>query len=108
MTIQVGRGLHQAKMSEFDLIARFTQPFRPPPAPLGPGDDCAVLPAPRQRQCVTTDAVVEGVHFRLGPFSWEDVGHKALAVNLSDLAAMGATPSWFVCALALPPRTQAR
>lgn len=90
-------------MSEFELIALFTAPFRPAPSPRGPGDDCAVLPPSRGPQCVTTDSVVEGVHFRLGPFSWADVGHKALAVNLSDLAAMGATPQWFVCAVALPP-----
>jgi thiamine-monophosphate kinase len=51
---------------------------------------------------VTTDAVVEGVHFRRRDGPLEDVGHKALAVNLSDLAAMGARPRWFVCALAAP------
>jgi thiamine-monophosphate kinase len=53
---------------------------------------------------VTRDAIVEGVHFTRKTFSLEDIGHKALAVNLSDLAAMGAIPSWFVCALALPRR----
>lgn len=52
--------------------------------------------------CITTDAVVEGVHFTRDHFSFEDIGHKALAVNLSDLAAMGATPVWFVCAIAHP------
>jgi thiamine-monophosphate kinase len=57
--------------------------------------------------CVTTDAVVEGVHFRRGDGPLEDVGHKALAVNLSDLAAMGARPLWFVCALAAPSLTRA-
>ncbi len=55
-----------------------------------------------RRLCVTTDAVVEGVHFRRADGPLEDVGHKALAVNLSDLAAMGARPEWFVCALAAP------
>jgi thiamine-monophosphate kinase len=54
------------------------------------------------RLCVTTDAVVEGVHFRRSDGPLQDVGHKALAVNLSDLAAMGARPAWFVCALAAP------
>lgn len=53
--------------------------------------------------CVTTDAIVEGVHFTRQTFGWADIGHKALAVNLSDLAAMGSAPSWFVCALGLPP-----
>jgi len=51
---------------------------------------------------VTTDAVVEGVHFRRADGPLEDVGHKALAVSLSDLAAMGARPRWFLCALAAP------
>jgi len=89
-------------VAEFDFIRDFVRPFGVPPAPVGPGDDCAVVPSSRTPLCVTTDAVVEGVHFTLRHFSWEDVGHKALAVNLSDLAAMGAVPSWFVCALALP------
>ena len=57
--------------------------------------------------CVTTDAVVEGVHFRRKDGPLEDVGHKALAVNLSDLAAMGARPRYFLCALAAPALTLA-
>jgi len=69
---------------------------------VGPGDDCAVLDVRAGRLCVTTDAVVEGVHFRRADGPLQDVGHKALAVNLSDLAAMGARPAWFVCALAAP------
>ncbi|MGQ0505247.1 MAG: thiamine-phosphate kinase [Myxococcaceae bacterium] len=89
--------------SEFDAIDQFTRRFRVPLAPLGPGDDCAVIDG---KACVTTDAVVEGVHFTRKTFSLEDVGYKALAVNLSDLAAMGATPRWFVCALALPDPTE--
>ncbi len=56
----------------------------------------------REKLCVTTDAVVQGVHFRTPPFTLQDVGHKALAVNLSDLAAMGARPRWFLCAVAMP------
>lgn len=61
-----------------------------------------MLPRPRGELCVTTDAVVQDVHFTLERFTPEDVGHKALAVNLSDLAAMGARPAWFVCAIAMP------
>jgi thiamine-monophosphate kinase len=88
--------------TEFELIRHFTAPFGAPRPPSGPGDDCAVLPPARGQLCVTTDAVVEGVHFTRRHFSFEDIGHKALAVNLSDLASMGARPSWFVCAIALP------
>ncbi len=70
---------------------------------IGPGDDCAVLrPGTATELCVTTDALVEDVHFTRAAFSPSDIGHKALAVNLSDLASMGADPTWFVCALALP------
>jgi thiamine-monophosphate kinase len=87
---------------EFSLISRFLEAFPRARVPLGPGDDCAVLAPTRGALCVTTDAVVEDVHFTRAHFSPEDIGHKALAVNLSDLAAMGATPRWFLCALALP------
>ncbi|HUB09737.1 MAG TPA: thiamine-phosphate kinase [Myxococcales bacterium] len=88
---------------EFALIDRFTRHFprRGRGLVLGPGDDCAVLrPSPGHELCATTDAVVEGVHFDRR-FTMEDVGHKALAVNLSDLAAMGAVPRWFLVALEL-------
>ena len=87
---------------EFSLIERFLSFFPRARVPVGPGDDCAVLAPSRGALCVTTDAVVEDVHFTRSGFSAEDIGHKALAVNLSDLAAMGATPRWFLCALALP------
>ncbi len=73
--------------------------------PVGIGDDGAVLRCGPGPLCVTTDAVVEGVHFRRADGPLEDVGHKALAVNLSDLAAMGARPRWFLCALAAPSLT---
>ncbi|WP_224361648.1 thiamine-phosphate kinase [Hyalangium versicolor] len=87
---------------EFSLIDQFLGAFPRARVPVGPGDDCAVLAPSRGSLCVTTDAVVEDVHFTRAHFSPEDIGHKALAVNLSDLAAMGATPRWFLCALALP------
>ena len=90
--------------SEFDLIEAFLRPFpRGQGVRLGPGSDCAVVSVSRGMQLVaTTDAVVEGVHFDLERFSPEDVGWKALAVNLSDLAAAGARPRWFLCALGVP------
>ena len=88
---------------EFDLIARHFRrglPLRH--APLGVGDDCALLrPIPGEMLAISTDTLVAGRHF------FEDVdaaalGHKALAVNLSDLAASGAQPMAFVLALTLP------
>jgi thiamine-monophosphate kinase len=92
----------QKRAGEFTLIDFFLSQFPRARVPVGPGDDCAVLAPSRGAQCITTDAVVEDVHFTRAWFSPEDIGHKALAVNLSDLAAMGALPRWFVCALALP------
>lgn len=90
---------------EFELIARFVRCFDVEPSPRGPGDDCAVVPPSKFATCVTTDALVEGVHFSRS-FSFEEIGHKALAVNLSDLAAMGARAAWFTVALALPARVR--
>jgi thiamine-monophosphate kinase len=90
--------------AEFDLIDSFLQPFPPGSGVrIGPGSDCAAVSVSKGMQLVaTTDAVVEGVHFDLRRFSPEDVGWKALAVNLSDLAAAGARPRWFLCALGVP------
>jgi thiamine-monophosphate kinase len=90
--------------TEFDLIEAFLAPFpRGTGVRLGPGSDCAAVSVARGMQLVaTTDAVVEGVHFDLRRFSPEDVGWKSLAVNLSDLAAAGARPRWFLCALGIP------
>jgi thiamine-monophosphate kinase len=88
-------------MGEFDLIARyFTRPGRY--AVLGVGDDCALLqPQPGMQLAVSSDMLVQGRHF-LSTTPAADVGHKALAVNLSDLAACGAKPLAFTLALALP------
>jgi thiamine-monophosphate kinase len=88
-------------LGEFELIERY---FRPPVrrAALGGGDDCALLqPAPGQQMAVSTDLLVEGRHF-LSTVAPERLGHKALAVNLSDLAACGAEPLAFTLALSLP------
>ncbi|TAG33233.1 MAG: thiamine-phosphate kinase [Polaromonas sp.] len=88
-------------MNEFDLIARyFTRPARR--AVLGVGDDCALLqPAPGMQWAISSDMLVEGRHF-FADVDPRALGHKALAVNLSDLAACGATPRAFTLALALP------
>ena len=87
--------------SEFELIARhFTRPVRH--TVLGVGDDGAVIrPAPGMDLVVSTDMLVAGTHFLDGADA-EALGWKALAVNLSDLAAMGAQPRWAVVAAALP------
>lgn len=90
-------------MGEFDLIRRFFQHrlVRPEVA-LGNGDDAALLsPAPGHQLAVSTDMLVEGRHF-LPTVDPAALGYKALAVNLSDLAAMGARPLAFTLALALP------
>lgn len=91
-------------MGEFELIRHYFQRSgpNPPGVVLGVGDDCALLqPDPGQRLAVSTDMLVEGRHFfaDVDPVA---LGHKALAVNLSDLAAMGARPLGFTLALALP------
>ena len=88
-------------LGEFDLIAKyFTRPVRR--AALGIGDDCALLaPAPGMQLAVSSDMLVEGRHF-LSTVAPDRLGHKALAVNLSDLAACGAKPLAFTLALALP------
>jgi thiamine-monophosphate kinase len=87
--------------SEFELIRRyFTREVKR--AKLGVGDDCALLAVPQgQELVVSTDMLVSGVHF-LADTRADWLGHKALAVNLSDLAAMGATPRWAMLALSLP------
>ena len=93
-----------AAMSEFDLIARyFTRPARPGGSTvLGVGDDCAWLaPTPGMQLAISSDMLVEGRHFFAGADALA-LGHKCLAVNLSDLAAMGAQPLAFTLALALP------
>lgn len=92
-------------MGEFDLIRRHFQragQVSRPAVALGIGDDCALLqPHPGHRIAVSTDMLVEGRHF-FADVDPEALGHKALAVNLSDLAAMGARPLGFTLALALP------
>ena len=88
-------------MGEFDLIKRFfTRPT--PHAVLGVGDDCALLQAsPAMHMAISTDMLVSGRHF-FPDVDPRALGHKALAVNLSDLAACGARPVAFTLALALP------
>jgi thiamine-monophosphate kinase len=94
-------------MGEFDLIRRFFQRPAAAGVDVGVGDDCAVLvPTPGARWLVSSDMLVEGRHF-LSTVDPARLGHKALAVNLSDLAACGATPRGFTLALALPRADEA-
>ena len=94
--------------SEFDIIQRYfnwhNSKAQSKGLVKGIGDDAAVLQIPSNRQLVvTTDTLVSGIHFpeQTSPHA---VGYKALAVNLSDLAAMGADPAWFTLALTLPAK----
>ncbi len=90
--------------SEFSLIDRYfaAQKLHRSDVALGIGDDCALLlPPVGQQLVVTLDTLVADVHF-FAAADPEGIGHKALAVNLSDLASMGATPAWATLALTLP------
>lgn len=91
-------------MAEFALIQRYFSQLSPPGQDvlLGVGDDCALLQPPAGRQlAMTLDTLIAGRHFfpDVDPVS---LGHKSLAVNLSDLAAMGAEPAWALLSLSLP------
>lgn len=89
-------------LSEFDLIKQYFKRPRPGRAALGIGDDCALLaPSPGMQMAISSDMLVEDRHFFAGADA-RMLGHKCLAVNLSDLAAMGARPVAFTLALALP------
>lgn len=89
-------------MSEFDLIEKYFNWRNLNSNNLGVGDDCALISIDTHQQIATSvDTLIEGVHFPKGT-SASDIAHKALAVNLSDLAAMGATPKYFTLALTLP------
>jgi thiamine-monophosphate kinase len=95
-----------ASVGERELIARIRARLPPPPEWLlvGPGDDAAVVqPVRNAFDVITTDASIEGVHFDRRFVPAAAIGHRALAVNLSDLAAMGAEPRWALLSLAMPP-----
>jgi thiamine-monophosphate kinase len=91
-------------MKEFELIKRFftEQVIKRKDVLLGIGDDCALIsPSDRQNIAITTDTLVAGVHFP-HETSAKAIGHKSIAVNLSDLAAMGAEPTWLSLAITMP------
>src|SRR5213596_903364 len=98
-------GATVGEITEAELIARIQRQL--PPAPdwllVGIGDDAAVVEPQRNRvEVLTVDALVEGVHFDRAFVPPDAIGHRALAVNLSDLAAMGAAPRLALLSMALP------
>ena len=92
-----------------ELISGWIGDAYPRQVVLGPGDDAAVLRPPAgQDLVISTDSLVEDVHFRFATQAAKTVGRRALATNLSDLAAMGATPLACVAALCAPPDLELR
>ncbi|MCR8671693.1 thiamine-monophosphate kinase, partial [Agrococcus sp. HG114] len=97
--------LHE--VGELEALRRFLPLLPAGDATLvGPGDDAAVVRAPDGRVVVTTDTMLEGADFRLDWSGWRDLGWKAAASNLADVAAMGAVPTALVVALAVPRSTR--
>ncbi|MCW2869234.1 thiamine-phosphate kinase [Actinacidiphila oryziradicis] len=91
------------ELGEFGLIRELTSRLTSNPAVrLGPGDDAAVVAAPDRRVVATVDALIEGRHFRRDWSTAYDVGRKAAAQNLADIAAMGAVPTAVLLALVVP------
>ncbi|MDD7929811.1 thiamine-phosphate kinase [Microbacterium thalli] len=92
-------------LSEDVILARILERLGPADVAVGPGDDAAVLDLADARAVVTTDTLVHGPDFRLAWSSGRDLGAKSAAVNLADIAAMGARPVALFVALAMPPST---
>lgn len=95
-----------ADLGESEILARiFPRLPESSATVVGPGDDCAVMTAPDGRFVITTDMMVQGPDFRLEWSTGHDLGVKAAATNLADVAAMGARPTGMVVAIAAPPTT---
>ncbi len=89
-------------IGEFGLIDRITRKSRDKSVLVGIGDDAAVVEIKKGLQVLTTDCLVEGDHFRKDWFSAKQIGMKAIEINISDIAAMGAIPKYVLVSLALP------
>jgi thiamine-monophosphate kinase len=96
-----------AEVGEFAMIGEIADRLGGADVLLGPGDDAAVVAATDGRVVATTDLLVEGRHFRRAWSEAYDVGRKAAAQNLADIAAMGAVPTGLLVGLACPPDTPA-
>lgn len=94
------------RITEFELIEKIRRRIpKPPKGVLGIGDDTAIFPTSgKSARLLTTDTLVEGVDFIIGKATPERIGRKALAVNLSDAAAMGGIPRYFVVSLGIPAK----
>lgn len=93
-----------SEVGEFGLIQRFTPFFDPDSDVLvGPGDDCAVIKSGDRCWLVSSDVSVEHVHFRREWYSFDQIGFKAAAVALSDIAAMGGAPKFLIVSMVIPP-----
>ena len=95
---------------EFELIRRLKSVIASdseddPCLIVGIGDDAAAFNTGRETILLTTDTLVSGIHFRTADIGWKDLGWKSMAVNLSDIAAMGGKPSWALVTLGLPAET---
>lgn len=94
------------ELGEFRLIDRLTEPFQPknPSTAFGIGDDCAVISPKGKKMVVTTDLLLEGIHFDLTYFPLKHLGYKAVIVNLSDVYAMNAIPTQITISLGISKR----
>lgn len=103
-----------SELGEFGLINLLTKTIAEaqdgrsycPPFLVGIGDDAAAWQGKNQIQLATVDSLIENVHFSLDTISWKELGWKSLAVNLSDIAAMGGTPEYALVSLGLPDNTE--
>lgn len=98
-------------IGEFGLIKNFSKQFLEnlPKNVTGIGDDCSIVPLNNtESQLVTTDMLIEDIHFIKENISAKELGYKSLAVNLSDIAAMGGTPQWAHLSLGLPVSTEVK